>query len=144
MTTPQPNPQHSHPVVAPAGWYPDPNGAPAQRWWDGHQWTAHVAPTPRPAAGIGGLYNGAADAAAGKNFAGTWSLIMGIGAFLAGIPRGTTLLSVLFAVAAVVWGGIGLARAGRYGVKRGTSIAGLILGGITLVLTLVWFVVLAS
>ena len=69
---------------------------------------------------------------------------MGIGAFLAGIPRGTTLLSVLFAVAAVVWGGIGLARAGRYGVKRGTSIAGLILGGITLVLTLVWFVVLAS
>lgn len=25
-----------------AGWYPDPNGGPAQRWWDGVQWTDHV------------------------------------------------------------------------------------------------------
>jgi hypothetical protein len=22
------------------GWYPDPSGAPMQRWWDGQQWTA--------------------------------------------------------------------------------------------------------
>ena len=23
-----------------AGWYPDPSGAPRERWWDGAQWTA--------------------------------------------------------------------------------------------------------
>jgi hypothetical protein len=29
--------------IAP-GWYPDPNGLPAQRWWDGTTWTEHSAP----------------------------------------------------------------------------------------------------
>jgi len=28
----------------PAGWYPDPVMASTQRYWDGAQWTAHVAP----------------------------------------------------------------------------------------------------
>ncbi|MFF2372253.1 DUF2510 domain-containing protein [Agromyces sp. NPDC058110] len=32
------------PATAPAGWYPDPSGAPAQRWWDGAAWTEHSAP----------------------------------------------------------------------------------------------------
>lgn len=26
---------------APAGWYPDAHRPGGQRWWDGHQWTAH-------------------------------------------------------------------------------------------------------
>jgi hypothetical protein len=30
----------------PQGWYPDPYGAPAQRWWDGAAWSAHTAPQP--------------------------------------------------------------------------------------------------
>lgn len=34
------------------GWYPDPGGAPAVRWWDGRVWTEHVrqsaAPPPSP------------------------------------------------------------------------------------------------
>jgi len=29
---------------APAAWYPDPSGAPGQRWWDGQRWTDHVQP----------------------------------------------------------------------------------------------------
>jgi hypothetical protein len=29
-----------------SGWYPDPNGLPAQRWWDGTAWTEHSAPIP--------------------------------------------------------------------------------------------------
>lgn len=29
---------------APAGWYPDPSDASAQRWWDGTQWTTHSSP----------------------------------------------------------------------------------------------------
>ena len=32
----------------PAGWYADPSGATAQRWWDGGRWTEHVAPAVRP------------------------------------------------------------------------------------------------
>jgi hypothetical protein len=28
----------------PAGWYPDPGGAPGQRWWDGTAWTAGFQP----------------------------------------------------------------------------------------------------
>jgi uncharacterized RDD family membrane protein YckC len=38
---------------APAGWYPDPTPAsatPALRYWDGQQWTEHVAPALQPAA----------------------------------------------------------------------------------------------
>ena len=34
MTEPQP----------PAGWYPDPQDAQQQRWWDGATWSAHTAP----------------------------------------------------------------------------------------------------
>jgi hypothetical protein len=30
--------------ATPAGWYPDPSDAAAQRWWNGVQWTEHVAP----------------------------------------------------------------------------------------------------
>ena len=28
----------------PPGWYPDPSGAQAQRYWDGRQWTASMQP----------------------------------------------------------------------------------------------------
>lgn len=31
----------------PPGWYPDPRGAQAQRFWDGMRWTDHTAPAPR-------------------------------------------------------------------------------------------------
>jgi hypothetical protein len=31
------------PAIAP-GWYPDPQGLPAQRWWDGANWSPHTAP----------------------------------------------------------------------------------------------------
>jgi len=33
------------PTSPPAGWYPDPSGAPAQRYWDGNSWSGHVTPT---------------------------------------------------------------------------------------------------
>lgn len=37
-------------MTQPAGWYADPSGLPARRWWDGSQWTDHVQPggTPMP------------------------------------------------------------------------------------------------
>jgi len=36
----------SPPPVPPAGWYPDPAGGPAQRYWDGARWTEQTTPTP--------------------------------------------------------------------------------------------------
>jgi uncharacterized protein len=33
----------------PPGWYPDPSGGPAVRWWDGRAWTASLAPLAPPA-----------------------------------------------------------------------------------------------
>ncbi|WP_187645935.1 DUF2510 domain-containing protein [Actinoplanes teichomyceticus] len=47
----------------PAGWYADPSGLPATRWWDGRQWTDHIQPGPAvlpPTAGLGGYYPTAA------------------------------------------------------------------------------------
>lgn len=35
--------QSPAPTQPPAGWYPDPWRQSAQRWWDGSQWTQHVA-----------------------------------------------------------------------------------------------------
>ena len=32
------------PTLAPRGWYPDPGGTPAWRWWDGARWTDDVHP----------------------------------------------------------------------------------------------------
>lgn len=34
----------SPPPLPPPGWYPDPNGAPAQRYFDGTRWTDQLAP----------------------------------------------------------------------------------------------------
>ncbi|GIE75437.1 hypothetical protein Aph02nite_13870 [Actinoplanes philippinensis] len=35
-------------MTQPAGWYADPSGLPARRWWDGAQWTDHVQPGGAP------------------------------------------------------------------------------------------------
>jgi hypothetical protein len=34
------------PPSMPARWYPDPEGAPCLRYWDGKRWTRHTAPLP--------------------------------------------------------------------------------------------------
>jgi len=40
--------------LPPAGWYPDPDDAALQRYWDGEQWTGDRTPaTPAPAAATG-------------------------------------------------------------------------------------------
>jgi hypothetical protein len=35
-------------MLPPAGWYRDPGGGPAHRWWDGSRWTGHVLAPPAP------------------------------------------------------------------------------------------------
>ncbi|HZK60320.1 MAG TPA: DUF4041 domain-containing protein [Cryobacterium sp.] len=37
-------------TTTPASWYPDPHDANQLRYWDGQQWTSHVAPREQPAA----------------------------------------------------------------------------------------------
>jgi hypothetical protein len=41
--SPAPTPQPAPVVTTPAGWYPDPSGRYELRYWDGTQWTEHVA-----------------------------------------------------------------------------------------------------
>lgn len=36
------------PTATPAGWYPDPSGAPIQRYWDGTSWSVHVSSQQSP------------------------------------------------------------------------------------------------
>ena len=38
----EPNLPPPGPAGGPPGWYPDPSGAQAQRYWDGRQWTASI------------------------------------------------------------------------------------------------------
>lgn len=45
MAPPPPPPP---PPSVPAGWYPDPQGAQVQRYWDGSVWTDHTAPLTPP------------------------------------------------------------------------------------------------
>ncbi len=39
----QPTNGYGNPASVPAGWFPDPHGQAAQRYWDGEQWTSHIA-----------------------------------------------------------------------------------------------------
>jgi hypothetical protein len=41
-----PDRQTNTPAEAPAGWYPDPGGLQALRWWDGAQWSSHTQALP--------------------------------------------------------------------------------------------------
>lgn len=36
------------PLDIPPGWYPDPQGYPMLRWWDGWAWSSHTGPLPPP------------------------------------------------------------------------------------------------
>jgi Protein of unknown function (DUF2510) len=45
LTSNGPAPQVAYtPMQYAPGWYPDPRAPEALRWWDGQQWTEHIAP----------------------------------------------------------------------------------------------------
>jgi hypothetical protein len=67
------------------GWYPDPSGAPRQRYWDGQQWTAH-APAPH-ALGRSGLWIALSVIAVVVLFFGGCSVLVAAGSKSSNAPR---------------------------------------------------------
>lgn len=106
-----------------AGWYPDPEASDVLRWWDGYRWTDDFAPR-------------AIDPADSRNGYATASLVFGI------VSIGLNIL-LLPSILAIGFGVAGLTKAHRMHQGRGLSIAGIVLGGIGVVTTLV-FIVLYS
>ena len=150
MTTSNSHPPHpTHqppqpPAGVPEGWYRDPQHVHLQRWWDGARWTEHTAPAvPVPQGsvpgGAGNPYDVTRDVATGRNTAGMWALGLGLAAVVFGVMRSTVWLSIAAAIAAIVWGGVGVARASQFSLPKGTAIAGLVIGVVALAcLLLVW------
>ncbi len=112
----------------PPAWYPDPTGRHDHRWWDGAEWTAHVAdagvaaidPLPAAPSPSEGVRTGAAAAPApGVAVA---ALVVGIAAALLGwVP----FLGLGVAVVGVGLAVLGLRRTTRRGRGRGMAAAGL-------------------
>jgi len=123
--------------IAP-GWYPD-NADPAlQRWWDGVQWTTHTTPTvpaAQPGAGAVAYGAGVEPVSSGANSMATLSLIISIVSF-----AGLIIVQLLaLAVAGIIIGGVALRRVRRYAAparRRGQALAGVIIGSISLIMTI--------
>src|SRR5437773_363809 len=99
---------------APAGWYPNPNGA-GQRYWDGQRWTEHVsadqtatqAPGTTPAAAPGAMVKDPRnDTLVVVGYIGALvplvGLIVGLVLRSRRDPRGNTVL-IVTGVAFVIW-----------------------------------------
>lgn len=122
----------------PAGWYPDPDGKPVQRYWDGSAWTEQNRPSvgqplpSMPAARVGtGPQNGMGSAA----------LTLGILGFFC--------FPLIASVLAIIFGRIGMTRAEQgLATNGGAAKAGFILGIIGLVLggigLIIWGAALSS
>jgi hypothetical protein len=111
------------PPSTPAGWYPDPEHAGHQRYWDGSAWTEHRSTVQTVHAGGAPNPNPAALAALILGICGflLTPIPFFIGLFLGGIPD----------ILAIIFGIVGLVKAPKVG-GRGFALAlvGLILGGL--------------
>jgi hypothetical protein len=123
-------------AVTDPGWYPNPDGTPTTRYWDGTQWTAHtVIPPPGPyqqgpmVAGFPVAYP------APTNGIATASLVLGL---LGAVIEWGGLLTLAAGVLAVIFGAVGIGRAGRTNQGHGRAVAGLILGCIAIVAYIFW------
>ena len=145
LPAPPPAPPTPGPPPAaeqPAGWFPDPNGRHEHRYFNGRTWTADVAdggersvdplgaaPTPArpgfPPAPPNAARNGMATAA----------LVCGlIGVGLAWIPF-VVVAGFVLSVLAIVFGVSGLRQANLNDRGRGKAIAGTVLGGVGVALS---------
>lgn len=129
------------PGGVPAGWYPDPEGKPGQRYWDGANWTdqsrAAMPPSPMPPSSMSYGSGGGAP----QNGMGTAALTLGILGFFC--------LPVIFSILAIIFGRIGMTRADQgLATNRGAAQAGFVLGIIGLILGVIvgifWIVAMSS
>jgi hypothetical protein len=130
------------------GWYPDPEDAGTQRYWDGERWTGHAAPrtpgSPAAAAAAGSVRGGYAGTPAGApaNVRGlaVASMVLGIVAAVFTIlcwPIGIVCALVGLPMGAVAFARINSGSAANDG--KGQAIAGLVLSLVALSLTvIVW------
>lgn len=117
------------------GWYPDPDGRPADRWWDGAEWTERTRPS--TSSGVpGGVRMGAPVARSlPQNGMGTAALTLGI--------IGLFALPLVASVLAIIFGNIGMSRADAgIATNRGAAKTGFILGIIGLVLGLILLIII--
>jgi uncharacterized protein DUF4190/uncharacterized protein DUF2510 len=124
------------------GWYPNPDGTATSRYWDGNGWTQHTGPPGPPAPPTGYLYAAQMPGAmpmmpaVETNGIATASLVLGI---LGAVIEWGGILTLAAGVLAIVFGVIGIGKAGRLGNRgRGQAIAGLLLGCIALVAYFLW------
>lgn len=127
--------------AVPSGWYADPNGMPVDRFWDGTAWgdatRPRLAPVSPQTYGTPASFTHSAPA----NGMGTAALVLGIGGFFC--------MPLVASVLAIIFGRIGMTRAGRgLATNGGVAKAGFILGIISLVLgvigLIIWVAALAT
>src|ERR1700750_1929491 len=83
-------------LTTPAGWYPDPSGAPGQRYFDGAQWTEQRTPAPEQAG------------ARGTNPIGLSALVASIVGFIFACVKGVLVVGWVLLPIAFVLGIVGL------------------------------------
>jgi len=83
----------------PGGWYPDPDGKPAERYWNGSSWGEET----RPRTGLSQppmVANTAVSTQGRNNGMGTAALVMGI--------LGLFLFPIVFSILAIIFGSVGI------------------------------------
>jgi len=135
--------QQQIPSAPAPGWYPDPVSSGIVRWWSGQGWTEHTAPAAPQAPVDDDRWSSVNLVIPRGSSLGTRALVWGIVAIV--IP-----VVVLPAILAIAFGAGGLARSRdrrRRGLSdegRGKAIAGLALGGASLIPIVIAVVVLLS
>lgn len=128
--------------TVPANWYADNSDPRLLRWWDGTQWTAHTTPlvvpqptpTSHPVATTPFYRPDTRFVAASVNTMATLSLVISLTS-LAGVIFAPLLV---LALAGIAMGVVALVRMPRFappGRRRGQAVAGIIVGAVSLIAT---------